>query len=850
MSLFPDQAGYQPRRPAHKTEELSQPWTTARCHRLLRPLVSRIASLRKETATNGQTKKPTTTGSITASSVGNGGRHEEPDPESGWLMPKKKRPRLTYSQRRGAQSGQTGSNDNTSPPPGTNLGVTKALKCIQLEQRQKCAAPGEIVASTPMLRRARGKIVQPPMAPTQEVDESPDIAESDKGRRVKNASGAQRRLEERLSSLRETLVPEYSDLEGIYRSFEALLRATAASTVAGASAAKGPRSLLDMCLRKVPQYIVELDAWERFDAEESGSISTLDDINTSALVYNELESLGTNVGWRHLRVVVRADGLIAVRQGIEEGLFGDGFSHLIIDLCVQLGATSEAEELIAALVGRQYLQPLSTESRFTEALATKPLLMLNSFATQMQRASFLFRQYAMLLTSGNLPTDWLATTEFEWIWSLAIQGLTSPQPGHDAINFITQSLSLLSRRKRSLSTNADGVQLEKDMAKASQRRLMSVLGILTSMCLLGELELNAPWLPESDTRQITVIGDKVRYIIRACIHELGDNTLGRGNQRLEFLYLALFLSSGQSQGERVENRVAQSIGKLLPSLNSLSNRDLRMRNHYDSIAWLIASIARACGRGTSTASHQCLDGLFTRLVTLEIDRTLLDKLKAAAAFSVAQQTNNVRDLIYAESLHPPNRSGPGPTSHQQSDNNTLFTGYRWEETIGEWVTVSPVMKKGRASLRRSLRSSIPTNNTERTTSSSRLSDDKTSLNQGAKDDESSSSSTDEYIRSPNDGQGKIARKRPRHLQSAETLTTTLATKVPPAPLHSLRNPAPSKMQQNQADPEKENRVRLLAKRPRRSSGKIVLGTRAHHDSTGGQVQHSRDSISSDDELCI
>lgn len=787
-------------------------------------------------------------------------------------MSRKKRPRLTYSQRRGTrapqsqhtspdqiQSGQGSQDEDASLPPETKSGVKKPFKYVQPEGQPKTASPGEIVASTPILRRARGKIVLSPVAPVFGLNLASNEAELDRGRRIKATSGDQKRLDEHLISLRKGLFSEFADFEAIYRSLEALLRATAATTIHGMSAISGPRSFLDMCLRKVPQYITELDAWERFDAEQSGTISTLDGINTSAHIYNELESLGTNVGWRHLRVVVRADGLNAVKQGIEEGLFCDEFSQLLIDLCVQLGAASEAEDLVTALVYRKYPRPLSTESSFTETTALQPLAMLNSFANKTQRTSFLFRQYTMLLSSGSLLADWLATLGFERVWSLALQELVNTRPSYEAIRFITQCISQLSCRKKSaFSCNADAIQPEQDMAKASQRRLMSVLAILASMGMLGETELKAPWLSESDTRRITVIGDRIRYVIRACINKLGEYTRSRGNQRLDFLYLALFLASGQAQGEKIGNHVRGSIGNLFfLAVSSLSSKDIRMRNHHDNIAWLIASIARACGRGTSVLSHQCLDILFKRLESLEIGQNLLDKLKAAAAFSIAQQTNNVRDLIYAERLHPPDQSGSGATSQQQNS-STLFTGYRWEETIGEWVTTSPVVNRRRAlSMKRQIRSPILVEDIESDITGASTSidiatdfevDPATTPSQGMNVSEHN---TDERVHNTGNGQSMMMlRKRPRRLWSIETLTTTSAAQGLVSQ-QSIAISASPGLPKTHVDPEKENHIRLLAKKPRRSSGRIVLGARSQsRESIIQRDKDGRDSVLSDDELCI
>ncbi|GAW22331.1 hypothetical protein ANO14919_118670 [Xylariales sp. No.14919] len=853
MSLISDQPRDQPRRPAYGIEDSSQPWTTARCHRLLRPLVSRIASLRKDVSAASQATASTlrlTSGIVPVSSVRNSGDREERDAESGWLMSRKKRPRLTYSQRRGAKpqeqhlgldhgrSGQGSHDEDTSPAATAKPCMKKAFRRVHSERQHKAAAPGEIVPSTPILRRARARIM---LSPVQELGPDPGQARLS---RKKTYPSTQKRLDEQLARFREGLPSKHTDLEAIYRSLEALLKATAARSN-DTRVVSGPRSFLDMCLRKIPRYIIELEAWEKLEAEQSGTVSTLDSINTSAHIYNELESLGTNVGWRHLRVVVRADGLNAVKQAIKENLFDDVFSQLIIDLCVQLGATSEAEDLVATLVDRQYPQPVSTESRFTQGPVLRPLVILNCFVDQTKRNPFLFRQYSMLLSSGHLPADWLATSEFEWIWSLAVQELANHKPSFDAMSFITQSILLLSCCKRTSNGNADTAQLEQDMAKASQRTFMSALSTLASMSLLEETGLS-----ESDTRQTTIMG-RFRYVIRACIHWLGGSTRNRHSQRLEYLHLVLFLSSTKSQGERIEIRVRGCIGKLSsPVMAAPSTKNIRTRNHHDNIAWLIASIARACSRAAPVASHQCLNGLLKRLESLNLGQSILDNLKAAAAFLIAEQTNSVKDLIYAESLHPPVGLSSSATRRQQ-DSSTLFTGYRWEETIGEWVTVSPVMnKRWVAPISNYPRPSTPAKAREVliTCSSNSTSPVMNSLlSTGAglnqRIDEGGHD-TNGYIHNTCDRRSMMMKKRPRRLRSTETLTTTSIVKAL-LPQRSLVASVPPRPPERHADPEKENRPRLLAKKPRRSSGKIVLSAR----------QPSRDSLKrrhsdSDDELCI
>ncbi|KAI1327846.1 hypothetical protein F5Y16DRAFT_181032 [Xylariaceae sp. FL0255] len=893
MSLFTYQTPSKPRQSAPRIEESSQPWTTARCHRLLRPLVSRIASLRKESSTAAQTT------AASNSNIGNKNdiqRHEVSDGDSDWLVPRKKRPRLTYSQRRGADQLQshsgrqeqlssdmngryTNSESATQTRPQI---VKKTYKSLRPETQRRVTAPGEFMAPTPLLQRARRPLSLSQAPPNHDAETESHQAPVGYKQQTKVRLGAQRILDGRLAMLRESRPHTYTDLEAIFRSLEALLKATAPQN---SSRTRGPRSLLDLCLRKVPHYISELEAWERSEAEKSGRVSTLDEINTSAHIYEYLESIGANVGWRHLRVVVRADGINAIREGISEELFDDVFSQLLIDLCIHLGATSEAEDLISILVDRPYPQPTSLGSNFAESSNFLPLTYLNLFALKHSHtSSFLFRLYTKLLSQGDLPQDWLATPELEHIWSLAARDLATTTLSEDVVNFMITSISLLCSRTRIFAGSPELVQLEQDMAITSLRRLTSALSLLVSISLLGETQLLSPGKLQANSRDITLNGNKLKHIIRASASELAQYKRGRSYHRLDYLYLALFFASTHIGDEEIEANVKGCIRRLSLGLsNCISAKEARAQDHYDTAARFIASISRGYGRGTLGASHnyECLNALFTRLRSLHQDQetavSFLDGLKAAAAFFLAQQTGNVRDLIYAEGLNPNGRFDSGTTavsSHETaSSSGVLFTGYRWEETIGEWVTVSPG-KRAVPTKRRKLRSSVLANrdSEQLETDTAILAVEGTDITLTAQPEDTNNLKetrrievilphppTCEIAHHGCVGQhtkGILLRKRPRRLLHDITNTNDDRTEDSPVLSESMADMILKQSNKKEVSSAigKENQAqetRLLAKKPRRSGSKRVLlsmlSSRREGDGYGSQ---GWDSSYSDDELCV
>ncbi|RYP16608.1 hypothetical protein DL767_010157 [Monosporascus sp. MG133] len=808
---------YKPRPPVPKSArsgEPSQPWTTTRCHRLLRPLISRIASLRRDIAVS-LPKQPLDHG-------------EGPDragakrksSECGWLLPRKKVHR-TYSQKRSRFPAEELSRTNGKP---ANL---KTVKCLR--QGATVTLHGEIVVPTPLLRRARGQIVSSPAQEPNVFDEHKQAAQNasqTKDARTRRRSTLlQKQLDERLAAMKPQMSPDrYSDYEAIYRSLETLLTATNDRSREN----RGPRSFLDMCLRKVPQYITELEAWERYEAERKGTFSALENINTSMQIYNELESLGAAQGWRHLRVVVRADGLRAVKEAVSEGLFDDAFLELLIDLCMAAGAPDEAEELVEAMVQREYPYPPTPDVSFAELSPLQPLATLWAFANRTGRSSYLLRQHTLLLSTGSLPQDWLGTREFECVWSLAVRAISKEQPATDADEFMIRSISLLSTRKQRLAGRHESPQLEKEISLANRQALVSALATIAAMSSLSENEIRASSLSDADAAKVSRIGARLQYILQSSLAEVNTRNRNHMSVGTRLLHLALFLSSTESRNERVRSIVKEGIEAVCTQPTEYKTvREDRLRQQYNTTISLLSSTARSLGRGLSLPSPDCLDHLFRRLETLGLESAILERMKAASAFTLAQQTHNVRDLIYAEKLNPDSENRIKDGGHHGSQTQCLFTGYRWDATIGEWVTVSPVKQRPHPR-RRHLRSST------------------VGANQG------------QAVIRPSSPSGNATIATTEHIPSTEiTLSGDVCTRESLNGSDRGRTLTRRRSScsegggaitkgklHDELGVEKENRDPMANKRPRARSGKLVLAAR-HRSS----LSRSREGDTySDDEL--
>ncbi|XXG96542.1 hypothetical protein Hte_002826 [Hypoxylon texense] len=841
-----------PRRPvAPRTDisaEASKPWTAARCQRLLRPLFSRLASLRRDAAALAlQTPFEAAEKSWQETSA-RAEEEQQQSPSKQWLKPRK-RVRLTYSQRRPTQQGGDEQSASTTAKDSKGLGTANGLR-----QNEKSRMPGELVAATPLLRRARGHVVPSPISsrkrPAQESEEPRAASRQDS--RSKTELARKKYMDQAWAGLRPPLSfsDRRRDLQAICGSLETLLKATQSSTKQG----RGPRSLLEMCLRKVPQYIEELEAWERMEAAENGTVSTIDDVDTSAHIYNYLESFAPteSLGWRHLRAVVRADGVKAVKDGILEGLIGDDYSELLINACIGNRASPEAEELITALVDRQYSQ-LGAPDSFSNDSSLRCLAVLRIYANRHDRALFLLRQYSRLLSGGILPQDWLGTEEFEQIWRFATRCLSKAEAADDAIAFTSCSISLLCRQKQSLTSGSEPPRSEKNM-----QTLTSVLTILATMSWLGEIELCSESVSEAEVTKICFIGNRLRYILSSCMVDLESTTFTRCNLGKDLLRMALFLSSSSARGDtdirfRLKNSIEQAWRQ---NTDKNSTRNGRSRHRLSDIASLVSSVARSCGRGMSLASHNCLDTIFVQLECLELDPRVLASLKAVAAFSLAQQTNNVKDFIYAERL----ASSQSSTAGSGALSRPMFTGYRWEETIGEWVTASPVVERRRPQTRAGKRGSTTRSEVDHGEDNAAYVPTQPG---GSTDGDADNVPGLEIERSQNfcTGQAPSA-LRPRHVNNKKRSHSDLGDSKPRAVVGVATSrtdrdvaPQPTKSADPSLDDElgsdKENQDRPVAKKPRRSIDRRSTWSSKPRSSLASQGSGSMlGDDDSEDELCM
>lgn len=550
--------------------------------------------------------------------------------------------------------------------------------------RRSITQPGEIVLPTPIIRRARGQqlsspIQQPPLADAQGGVAGKKRFADLRGQRTPSALSA---LENEMQPLRSRVsATRFSLYDSILRTVHSLLTATAVSSPISPT----NRSLVAMCLRVVPEYIGELEYWEQHDAEEQGTKSTLQNSEISGEIYGELEAmLPTSCEAGHLRIVVRAHAIKVIRDSIAEGLLDDSFSILLIKLCCRTKSFREGEELLQELTDRSFPRPRGADSTFDESRKLAPLKTLRDFARESGRPQYMQRQLSRLLAQQQLPLLWLSTKEFSTIWSSMVKTLSRDEICDDTTSFTVQMITTLSTQARletiPLRTHSN------DLRSLSQQTLISAITAISTLPILGQELCQISQTSRSSASQ------KVGFIIQRCIYELRRTR--KPGWPATVLNLAAFFTNtlpDSHKGSLVSGDLARTIS---------GQASVEGMQHYEAVTSLIGAIAQCCGRGSTQPSHYYLGRLCDQLEHELSPDGIPRSLRMDCAFILAERTNDLRDLAFAESLDASTtKQQVIPTPRRKS----ASSAYRWDEDICEWITVTPApIQRQRRSLSSSL----------------------------------------------------------------------------------------------------------------------------------------------------
>ncbi|KAK2002145.1 hypothetical protein LX36DRAFT_568829 [Colletotrichum falcatum] len=217
---------------------------------------------------------------------------------------------------------------------------------------------------------------------------------------------------------------------------------------------------------------------------------------------------------------------------------------------------------------------------------------------------------------------------------------------------------------------------------------MSVLGTLSAMAMISQD------FGDFASNRATGRWSRTQRAVLQILHQALSLVMSQqASREAAFpLLLAIFFTSFPSLAHDSEIQLKAIIETLegSPGRRQNSGTGGRSGQILDIAVALTCSVAHCCGRATSRPSSQ----YFAELCKL-VDRLgvpCFARLRADGAFFLAQKTDDLRDLVFAETstgaLVSKDRSLDASGGSEET-----FAGFRWEEGISEWIAVSPVARR-------------------------------------------------------------------------------------------------------------------------------------------------------------
>nr|XP_036577567.1 uncharacterized protein CTRU02_12554 [Colletotrichum truncatum]KAF6784565.1 hypothetical protein CTRU02_12554 [Colletotrichum truncatum] len=646
-------------------------WTSARCRRLLRPLHSRIIALRKAAAVGRagyelepcqQDEEVVHQPSAKRRKVGDSEDNHENQ---------RKRPHRTYSRKLSPTLIASTSASHLS------LGTMSRVP-TRAQQKPQTSQPGIPNVSTPILRKVRCYGDEFPPSTTAVCQEARDACLPP---RMAKRGG----LDIALSKLQRArhLYPasRYQLYEGILHDLDALLRATSFTKPSA-----DRKSLLSFCLRKMPDYAAHVDAWEKLNTPIHGPVSSIKKISYSIAMYDELEILGgAGNGWSHLWVLLRAHAVHLLRAAITDGTLDTTFAYILIDYCKKIDGQSMSAELIEAVLSKSYSGSSKSNGTLCKELQSEVLLSLADLADNAHITSHLFENVSLLLLRKQLPCSILSSKAFGSLWTKAASSTLDEETNPSGIRFTSTGLGILSLCSFPKCSSYKSRALRNGPAELT---LASVLGAVSAMAMVSQ--------DFGGTTNETEVGlpSQVSRVISQILQEaLALVTSKDGSVEARYpLLLALFLSSGARDKHNMRSRSRATLKaiwfKERQSVGSRGSGNQRCRL-YDATIALACSIAHCCGKATGRPSSYYFATVCDLIDQLQVSG--LATLQKDGAFLLAQKTDDLRDLVFAETLA--GVLAKRDTILEGIGARELFAGYRWEEGISEWIAASPGSKR-------------------------------------------------------------------------------------------------------------------------------------------------------------
>ncbi|KAF1996522.1 hypothetical protein P154DRAFT_556221 [Amniculicola lignicola CBS 123094] len=676
------------------------PWTTSRCNRLLRPVSSRIATLRKELeqrTTNSETRRASAS-SFTKKASPRSSKFSQPakankprgfdklcDPD--WAPGAK--PKTSIKRTYGGRASKTAGATQREVFPDHNT-----------------RRPGEI-PFTPLVARVGNRMLESPQLQGSPLRQP---MRKQKAERAEEIQNLKKMLPDDIAKLVNSLFDGYTNL----------LQTTRSDAPKGR---KGVRSLFSACLHKMPAYIELEEYWAQVDAEEEDEDQ---ERNLSDEIYTHLEqTFGPRVdsGWAPLNQVVRAHGTALLCDAFVDQILGQEALEVIVLRCLKMSAWDEAEKFLWAIPPS--LEPLSIPASLRTNLFSshKYMQLVKHFVEITGRFRFLYDVLEYMMSQELLPLEWLATECMRPVWNRLVRSFSNDdqRTNENALRFLETAMSLgmglpddsVFEEDAEVDVVSKQIRpsVRQDLRDALDTTYSSLLTLLSSIPLVSATKADdgddltgqrVTWVLDS-----LVIGLLKRKDVEGDLELLDPSTedMQTFTQRalwLVFCALLVHLGGGQFQPGLINLDINILAGALGWTARQYTAVDVDLSSVMATFPALISSMARCAGKAWKDDGFDQLQRLTDELLTVNRIRLphktwSLKRLALEASLEFAHGTNDAHHFAYARQIEQKMRSNGRivlmSSPQKPTESPTTGGGFRWEEGIGEWVHCTPFAKQ-------------------------------------------------------------------------------------------------------------------------------------------------------------
>ncbi|KAL7918510.1 hypothetical protein ACQKWADRAFT_323725 [Trichoderma austrokoningii] len=284
----------------------------------------------------------------------------------------------------------------------------------------------------------------------------------------------------------------------------------------------------------------------------------------------------------------------------------------------------------------------------------------------------IFECVSALVNAGRISPSSLSSPSFSGFWISSLEGLTSGSAKPHVVDFMCSAIWTLARGHRPNAAECNAI--EQALIRVAAGLAVAAL-TLESQIIPGEQERRiSAW-----RRLIYVLDRSISLIARYKSRKSPQDNASF------LLVLARYLAvanSGLANAE-FKRRVAEEFGNMAQKIDPEANHG----KQYQQTIILLCTIIQCRRRSSSASSQEILADLYSKLDHEKLPDWFEHGLQKDLAFMLAQKTEDLRDLSFAESL--------SVTTPADTKFSIMFSGWRWEEGISEWVL--PTSPQRRAS---------------------------------------------------------------------------------------------------------------------------------------------------------